>query len=255
MIDLHSHILPGLDDGPQTLEECAAMLRMAAEAGTTDIVATPHANLQFRFQPELIEEKIAELGRACGPILRIHRGCDFHLSYDNIQDALANPTRYTINQKNYLLVEFSDLLIAKTIDEILFRLREAGITPIVTHPERNWLLQQRVEQLHTWVLNGCLIQVTAQSFWGRFGPEARRFCRELMQRDLVHFVASDAHDCEDRPPRLDTAYQHIAKKYGEERAQRLLVKNPRTVLDGAPWECEPVPEPAKRPRKWHQFWA
>ena len=253
MVDLHSHILPGLDDGPQTLEECVAMVRIAAQAGTTDIVATPHANPEFPFDPDLVDQKIAELAGACGPILRIHRGCDFHLSYDNIQEALSNPARYTINRRNYLLVEFSDLLIAKTMDDIFFRMRQAGITPIITHPERNWLLQRRVEQLRSWVESGCGIQVTAQSFFGRFGAEARGFSRELMRRGLVHFIASDAHDCEDRPPRLDQVYQHIAKKFGPARAQRLLVANPRAVLNGDSLDPEPEPEPAQ-PRRWYQFW-
>ena len=113
MIDIHSHILPGLDDGPESVDESVAMLRIAAEAGTTDIVATPHSNLDYSFDPEQISERIAELSEAAGPAPHIHRGCDFLLSYDNIQDALANPTRYTINHRGYLLVEFSDLLIFK----------------------------------------------------------------------------------------------------------------------------------------------
>jgi len=253
MIDLHSHILPGLDDGPQTLEECVAMLRIAAEAGTTDIVATPHANLEFPFDSELVDQKIAELAGACGPLLRIHRGCDFHLSYGNIKEALSNPAPYTINRKNYLLVEFSDLLIAKTMDDIFFLMQQAGITPIITHPERNWLLQQRLEQLQGWVQSGCRIQVTAQSFFGRFGAEAQAFADELMQRGLVHFIASDAHDCQDRPPRLDQVRRHIAKKFGPACAEQLLVANPRAVLNGHPLEPEPQPEPAP-PRGWRRFW-
>jgi len=253
MIDIHSHILPGLDDGPATLEECVTMVWVAAQSGTTDIVATPHASLDFQFDPQQVDQKIAELAAACGPVPRIYRGCDFHLTYDNIQDALAHPATYTINRRNYLLVEFSDLLIAKSTGEILSRMRQAGIVPIITHPERNWLLQQRLPQLESWVAGGCCLQVTAQSLLGRFGREARDFAWVLLRRNLAQFVASDAHDPEDRTPRLDLAYQQIARKLGEARAERLLVSNPRAALEGQFLEWEPEPEPPPR-RRWYQFW-
>ena len=126
MIDIHSHILPGLDDGPRTLDESVAMLRIAARCGTTDIVATPHANLDFAFRPELIRERLDQVRAASGVDPAIHVGCDFHLSFDNIQDAVAHPTRYTINARQYLLVEFSDLLIFKNTDEIFGLLMGAG---------------------------------------------------------------------------------------------------------------------------------
>lgn len=248
MIDIHSHILPGLDDGPHTMEESVAMVRMAAQAGTTDIVATPHANLEFDFDPQRVAVQAGELSAAVGQTIRIHTGCDFHFSYDQIQDAFANPFKYTISGHQYLLVEFPDLLIPKTVDEVLARLLAAGIVPVITHPERNRRLQQQRERLEEWVRVGCLTQVTAQSFFGRFGPAARDFSRELMRRDLVDFIASDAHDCEDRPPRLDDAYNYVARQYGPERATRLLVTNPRAALDGSPFE---PPPPVSTPlRRW-----
>ena len=254
MIDIHSHILPGLDDGAQSLDESMAMLRVAAEAGTTDIVATPHANLEYSFNPERITGKIAELSAAAGPAPRIHRGCDFQLSYDNVQDAIANPARYTINHKNYLLVEFSDLVIFKNAGEILNRLLDAGMVPVVTHPERNWLLQQRLAELEGWVAEGCLLQVTGQSLLGRFGRRAKDFSDTLMRRGLVHFIASDAHDPEDRSPDLSGAYDYVARKYGREWAERLFVTNPRCVLTGERLDQEAMDTPP-RPRKWYRFWS
>ena len=94
------------------------MVRMAAEHGTTDLVATPHANPNYKFDPLLVQERLAEVAAAAGDVLRLHSGCDFHLSYDNIQDALDHPKKYTINQQSYLMVEFSDLLIFPTTGEI-----------------------------------------------------------------------------------------------------------------------------------------
>lgn len=248
MVDIHSHILSGLDDGPKTLEETLAMLRIAADTGTTDIVATPHANTSFVFQPELIERKLEEV-RAAQPPLRVHTGCDFHLTFDNIQDALETPTKYTINHKQYLLVEFSDLVIFQNSGDVFRRMLERGIRPVITHPERNGLLRQRLETMAGWVREGCFIQVTAQSLLGRFGRPAQRFVEELVSRGLAHFVASDAHDLNDRTPRMDAAFRRFEKKFGAVLARRLFVENPRAVIEGNPVEPE-MPPPEK---KWWIF--
>lgn len=253
MVDIHSHILAGVDDGAGSFEESLEMLRIAARGGTTDIVATPHANLEYSFDPDECGRKIAELAAAAGQAPRIHRGCDFHLSYENIQRALAEPSRFTINGHAYLLVEFPEMLIFKSTGEIFELLMGAGIVPIITHPERNYLLQQRLKELEAWVERGCLLQVTAQSFLGRFGRQAKEFADLLVRRGLAHLVASDAHDAEDRTPDLSGAFDYLSRKFGGEVATRLLVSNPRRVLDGAPVETGPL-EAAGGARKWYQFW-
>lgn len=253
MIDIHSHVLYGLDDGARTIEDSVAMVRMAAEHGTTDLVATPHANPNYRFDPRIVEERLAEISAASDHAVRLHSGCDFHLSYDNIQDAIEHPRKYAINQHRYLLVEFSDLLIFNNTAEILSRLREAGMTPVITHPERNSLLRQRIDRIAAWVEDGACIQVTAQSLYGGFGRRAAEFSRTLLDRRLVHFLASDAHDCEHRPPRLDLAHAWVKEHYGEEWAEALCVTNPKATLTGeslGPMEDASISES----RKWYQIW-
>jgi protein-tyrosine phosphatase len=242
-----------VDDGAKTLEESVAMLRLAAESGTTDIVASPHANHEFKFEPDIIAAKLEEMRGAIDGAIRIHTGCDFHLSYDNIQDSLQHPTKYAINHKSYVLVEFSDLLIPKTTDDVFYQMQSAGMTPIITHPERNILLQQRLEKLADWAQSGCLLQVTAASFLGRFGKQAKAFADRLLQQGLVHIVASDAHDTKYRPPSLKEAYEYVSKACGPERAEVLFVKNPTATLTGEPLETY-YPEPALR-KKWYQFWG
>src|SRR5215831_2814354 len=227
MVDIHSHILSGLDDGAETLEESLAMLRIAVDGGTTDIVATPHANAEFQFQPKLVAEKMSELTAAVGDSIRIHTGCDFHLNYENIQDALKHPAKYTINQKSYLLVEFSDLIIFNNTVEIFRQLSSAGMVPVVTHPERNELLQNRFETLQHWVANGACMQVTAQSYLGRFGRHAKAFSDKLTKAGLVHFVASDAHGTKYRTPNMREAFGYVSERYGPKRAELLFVVNPR----------------------------
>ena len=229
------------------------MVRMAAEHGTTDLVATPHANPNFKFDPQAIAERLAEVAEASANAVRLHSGSDFHLSYDNIQDAIENPRKYTINGHRYLMVEFSDMLIFNNTAEIFSRLQEAGMTPVITHPERNGLLRQRVDQIAAWVKDGACVQVTAQSVLGDFGRRAGEFSRQLLDRHLVHFLASDAHDLEHRPPRLDLAYAWVKGHYSEELAEALCTTNPKATLTGE--SLEPVGDiVTSESRKWYQIW-
>jgi protein-tyrosine phosphatase len=251
MIDIHSHILPGLDDGSKSLEESVAMLRQAVAAGTTEIVATPHANQDYEFDPLVVEQKIGELQAAAGDVPRIHYGCDCHLTLDNIEGALRAPGKYSINHRGYLLVEFSDFLIPKTIDEIFARMMRAGLRPIVTHPERNQLLQYRLPEMEEWVAQGVHMQVTAQSLMGRFGRTAKACAHELIGRGLVHFLASDAHDTRWRTTALDEARQYVDRRFGPEAGLRLFDENPRAALAGVPLTAVPLPI---RRKPWYAFW-
>jgi protein-tyrosine phosphatase len=251
MIDIHSHILPGLDDGAGSPEESLAMLRMAAAGGTTDIVATPHANHEYRFDPARVEREIAGLQAAVGDTPQIHYGCDFQLTPENIEDAIRSPGKYSIDHRGYLLVEFSDFLIPKTTSEIFARLIGAGLRPIVTHPERNQLLQSRLEELAGWVSKGALIQVTAQSMLGLFGKPAKAAAHQLMIGGMVHFLASDAHDLEYRTTPLDAAWRYVEANFGADAAVRVLEENPRSVLAGVP--LNPAPYALKK-RKWFGLW-
>ena len=113
MMDIHSHVVWGLDDGAAGMEQSLEMLRAAAESGTTDIVATPHSNAAFAYQAELLEERIGELASRTDGKPLIHRGCDLHLSVDNIDEVLRRPSRYSINGKQYLLVECPDFHVGK----------------------------------------------------------------------------------------------------------------------------------------------
>ena len=188
------------------------------------------------------------MNTALGGRIQIHHGCDFHLHFDNIQDCLHHPAKYTINHRRYLLVEFADSQISKATDEVFGRMASRDITPVITHPERNPLLQQRMDDLANWVRAGCLVQVTAQSFLDRFGRQARQAAETLMERRLVHFIASDAHDTGDRPPLLGEAFACVAGRWGEAQAQALFADHPRATLTGQYLEVED-PAAAKK-RRW-----
>lgn len=241
-----------MDDGAPTIEVSLEMLRLAAAAGTTDIVATPHSNAEFEYQPALIDERILELTGKTGGIPRIHRGCDLHLSFDNISDAVGNPSKYSINGKRYVLVECSDLHISGSMSKVLDRLLAVDLIPIITHPERNPILQKEPARVEKWVDLGCLVQVTALSVMGGFGKRAAASAKQFFSMGLVHVIASDAHDPVHRHPRLDDAFQAVSAAYGADVAEQLFIANPTRIIHGQFVSNERlVSAPA---RKWWQFW-
>jgi protein-tyrosine phosphatase len=234
MIDIHCHILPGLDDGPKEQEMSFEMAEMAVAEGITHVVATPHASPAHQFVPELIDERRNELQRMFEGRLVLGTGCDFHLSYENLQDVAVRPARYTINHKNYLLVEFADFAIPASMDQTLHSLHLNGLRPIITHPERNPLLRTKPERLYRWLRQGCYAQITAQSLLGKFGRAAQDMAKTLMDLRAVHFIASDAHNVSSRPLRLREAYEYVEKSYGEETARATLIDNPMAAFEGKP---------------------
>ena len=232
MIDIHSHILPGIDDGAQTMEDTVALLKLAQETGTTHIVASPHADTTYTYDVDKVTALIAEAQALAGDGIKILRGCDFHLMMANVQDAMEHPRRYTINEGPYLLMELAEMLIFPNTSQIWQRLEDLGMRIILTHPERNPILQQDIDKVQRWVEEGRYMQVTSQSLLGMFGPKPQKFATTLIERGLAHFVASDGHNLTGRPPRLDHGYQYVQKCFGEELAEILFEIHPRAVIEG-----------------------
>ena len=241
MVDIHCHLLPGLDDGPDTLDEALEMAEMAIADGITHVVATPHASHEYRFDPELVRQRRDEIQAQLGHRLTLATGCDFHLSFENLQNLSKDPAKYSINQKNYLLVEFPGFAIPPTIEETLHHLQLAQLTPIITHPERNALIRSQPERLWRWIRQGCYVQITAQSLLGRFDSKVRRLVESWLDEGRIHFFASDAHNLTSRPLRLREAYEAVVKRRGEEEARALFRDNPLAAFEGRPLPY--VPEP------------
>jgi protein-tyrosine phosphatase len=250
MIDIHCHPLPGIDDGAKSFDIAVAMCQMAAKDGTTHMVATPHCNYKYHFDLETNRAKLRELQSAVGESPSLLLGCDFHLSYDNLRKLKEPGSEFSINKTQYLLVEFADHFIPEQMDNVFYEIETAGYAPILTHPERNPVIQRKPELLYHWVGRGCLIQLTAMSYVGGFGPRAQTLSEEWLERNLVNFFASDAHDLTHRPPVLSSCYKKIVSVRGKELADLLLKTNPSAVIKGNPLPAQPPPlGPKQLPRK------
>lgn len=241
MIDIHSHILPGVDDGAKSWEIAVEMCRMAAADGVTHMVATPHANDRYAYDRAQQEAVLSQLRARVGAAPELSLGCDFHLSYDSLQEVLAFPERYTINSSRYLLVELSDFSIPTQIADCFHRLGDRGVTAVITHPERNAILRQSPQRVLEWVELGCVVQVTANALTGFWGSGIARSAAWLLEHEAVHVLASDAHDAQHRVPILSRARDLVAQALGTNVAQALVEENPRAILAGEPLPYSPKP--------------
>ena len=241
MVDIHSHILPEVDDGPKTWDVSVAICQAAAADGITHMIATPHANDRYPYDREHLKGLAAELQRRVGDSLKIGLGCDFHLSYDNIQDCLVNPARYVIDQTRYLLVEFSNYSVPQHSTDSLMKLGDLGLVPIITHPERNPILRENLQRVVEWAEQGCVVQVTGSALTGFWGERTLRAAKWLLERQAVHVLATDAHDMQKRVPILSTAREAAAEICGEEVAQALVESNPQAIVTNQPLPYFPRP--------------
>ena len=239
MVDIHSHILPGIDDGPESFEMSAEMCRLAADDGITHIVTTPHCNDRYWYDRGAQYEALEKLREATGHTMELSLGCEFLVTYENVQDLMGNSDNYTIGDTRYLLAEVSDVSISPNLKLTLSQIRFEGIVPIIAHPERNPILQRRPEIVLEWIHVGCLVQVTANALTGFWGARAQKVAAWLLKNGGVHFLASDAHDSLRRTPQLSKARQAAAIIVGEEQARFLVEDNPRAVVLGEPLPSAP----------------
>ncbi len=231
MIDIHCHLLPCVDDGARSWDTTLEMCSLAVQDGVTHIVATPHANYEYRYDRARHLALLDEL-RSREPRLNFSLGCDFHLSYENIKDALEHPERYAIGDTRYLLVELSEYS-AFNVAQTLYRLQTVGLMPIVTHPERNPAILSNPSLIDVFSDAGCLFQITANSLTGFWGRTSQKMCQAMLTKKLVHFIASDAHGTRNRPPLLSAARDAAAKIISADAAAKLVDANPAALLKNA----------------------
>lgn len=243
MIDIHSHILPGVDDGAKNLEQSLEMARQAVNDGIRIMVATPHLfkgrtfDLSQLNNKEVILQHVAQLRQKLSEAaipLEIIPGCDFPLGFESLK-LLDDGRALTINDaKRYLLLELPDTSLPPAMEEICFQLQSKGITPIITHPERHLIMQEMPYKLKRLIDLGCLVQMTGNSLTGWFGRRVKKISRQLVKLGYVHLLATDAHDPKGRPPLLSQAVTELSRLIGENRARAMVYDIPEKIIAGEP---------------------
>lgn len=233
MIDLHSHILPDLDDGSNSLQESLVMARMAVESGVTAMAATPHCS--HGGAREVYEAwKLLRLALKENSIpLKLYPGMEIFGTEDTLR-LLREGQLFTLNGSHYPLIEFSFRSDAEEETRILRSLCKAGLRPIVAHPERYTYVQYDPEIINRWYRMGCLLQVNRGSLLGRFGTRAQDMAVELVERNFAALVASDAHSPQMRTPWMEDIRKLLSQEFSPACARRLLLENPGNILKDAP---------------------
>ncbi len=252
MIDLHTHLLPDWDDGAKNWEDAIAMCRAAIADGITAIALTPHVHRLTRYNDDFsrLEEKFtAFLANATDRGLAFYRGAEVFVHHE-IKDEAKNK-KLTINGGNYLFIEFPAESIIPGVKDFLYDLMLNGIIPIISHPERNAVFAAKPNLLYDLIRMGCLGQVTAMSIAGAFGPEVKKTADLFLKHNLVHVIASDAHNVDKRPPKLSGGVKAAAAVVGQDKAQAMVGEIPQAIVDdeGIPDWGEPE-NPLKERKHW-----
>ena len=252
MIDIHCHILPGVDDGPNDLEESLVMARMAVADGIQALVATPHS-LNGVYSNH--RQDILERGKTLKEALIEHQvplilfvGSDVHFDAHLLRK-LETGEVLPINDGKYILLELPGQSVPQTIKEVLFELRVRGYFPIFTHLERNQVIQKHPEIVGDWVEHGAVIQITAQSLTGGFGRRAYICACRLLEKGWVDVIATDAHSADRRPPILSQGVKKAAEIIGPEEARKMVTLYPELILRNEPLPEKTLPPLPSKPAK------
>ena len=244
MIDLHCHMLPGIDDGAHDLSVSLQMARVAVEQGITVVACTPHilpglyhnSGPAIRQAIKLLQDALDENGIP----LQLTTGADVHMAPDFVA-GLRSGRLLSIADSRYVLVEPPHHSAPPQLEDFFFNLVVAGYVPILTHPERLSWVPSRYDVIKRLARGGVWMQITSGSFTGAFGRNALYWAERLLDEGCVHLIASDAHDAERRPPDLAAGREFVAKRVGNEEAQRLVLTRPMGVLKDEPPSSVPGP--------------
>jgi len=233
IIDIHCHIIPGVDDGSENMETSIEMMRMAYEAGTRGMIVTPHYKPRHRnAELDTINELISKLQGECkkrGIKIKLYPGNELYYHLDLVNE-LEERRANTLASSNYVLIEFNPGDMYEKIRDGLYSSLSYGYMPILAHVERYENVMKNIDRVRDLINLGCYIQVNSGSVMGEFGFTTKRNVKKLLKEELVHFIASDAHGTGRRNPDMSSCAEYIAKKYGEDYKRQLFSINPAKVI-------------------------
>lgn len=252
MIDLHHHCLPGIDDGPEDWDRAVELCRASFEEGVHTIVATPHVHRDpwINDDPAVLRELVDELNHRLGGAPRVVAGCEYYYSHDVLEQLGEGGSVIGLGESRYFLTEFPAALLPAGLDRSFFEVALAGRVPVIAHPERNRSVQENPDVLVPLIERGAKTQITAGSLVGRFGERAENTAFQLLDREMVHFVSTDAHSLDRRPPLAAAAREVLTDRYGEARSRQLTETNPLAVLEDRELTYDPTPLPSRPAGMW-----
>jgi protein-tyrosine phosphatase len=259
MVDIHCHILPETDDGATSVDESVAMCRAAAADGIKTIVATPHMfdGVHTTPEKEAILRKIKLVMEAADNCITILPGGEVRYSYEIFQEADDPETRIKLNGTSYMLLEFPFQSVPPNIEKTIFQILNAGITPVIAHPERNKRIQENPKIIADLVERGAFAQLDAGSITKSFGQESYQSAKKILEAGLGHFIATDAHHQDRRRPVLSAAAAIAAEWIGEDYARAMVEDNPEALVKDLAIPFQPDPDLDSllgRKKSWFAFW-
>lgn len=234
LYDIHCHILPGVDDGAKNMDIALGLIEKEIEAGVETIILTPH------FRKEMFEPEMEDIWNAYDELvyethhknIRLYLGCEFHANMEMVE-TLEKGLRPTLANSRYVLTEFSTNSTKAFIKERADALLANGYYPIIAHIERYRALRKDFDLISDLIEMGCEMQVNADAVIGKNGLGAQRFCKKLMQEDMLHYVASDAHNLKGRTTRMGECCEYLKKHMGRLYASHIMRDNPSKIIENA----------------------
>ena len=236
MLDIHSHIIPRIDDGSDSMSTSIIMAEMAVDSGVSAMIATPHCNQAGRFENYVSDsllrrfDDFREEMESEGIDLEIGLGMEIFCTPE-VPELLKQGRLITLNGSRYALVEFGFRMDIFTMERMLFPIMEAGYVPVIAHPERYHQVQSQPEVVFDWMQEGMVIQINKGSIFGRFGRDEFRCANNLLRNGLVSCIASDAHGSDSRTTDMADVYDFLSAEFSEEEAELLLEENPRRIFE------------------------
>jgi protein-tyrosine phosphatase len=258
MIDIHSHLLPGVDEGPKSWEESLRLCRALVDDGITTAVATPHViDRVYPNTATMVRAFVGELNErlaAAAVPLTVLPGGEIQVSCRHLTEPPFDSLP-TLAGHRYLLLELPAAFVPPSLENLLFSLLARGVFPVIAHPERCIAVQTDLRLAHRWRRAGAVLQVDAESLLGLFGDATARAARGLVLAGLAHALASDSHSCHRRPPRLAAAAVLVTRMAGPDVARFLVEEGPARLVAGRPAADPPAPDESRRRERPWTRWA